>query len=372
MSEDIYIFCKGLSIGYQDRMTPSVAVKSNLTVRALKGEMVALLGGNGVGKSTLLRTLAGFQPPLSGELWIHNKPAAEYRADELAREMSFVSTEVVRVAHLTVYELVGLGRYPYTNWFGELDEKDREIISKAIRDVGLSGYEDRQVSRISDGERQRAMIARALAQDTRILVLDEPTAFLDISNKYEIVRILHQLVNEQGKCIIFSTHDLHTALSMADRIWLMLEGEVVEGIPEVIAEKGYFDSLFPGNPQLKFDVDKGDFTFRKNPNGMVRISADGFSRRMAIKALERLGFEIVDEELDGMPASKTIYQKVLRLAVDPELAQGILSKDQQPVEMSVIQTEKGWSIHLPDFSAEVETLEELCRTVKLLALRQES
>ena len=372
MVEDRYLFCKGLSIGYQDRITPSVVVKSNLTIRALRGEMVALLGGNGVGKSTLLRTLAGFQLPLSGELWIHNKPAAEYRADELAREMSFVSTEVVRVAHLTVRELVGLGRYPYTNWFGELNEKDREIISKAIRDVGLSGYEDRQVSRISDGERQRAMIARALAQDTRILVLDEPTAFLDISNKYEIVRILHQLVKEQGKCIIFSTHDLHTALSMADRIWLMLDGEVVEGIPEEIAEKGYFDSLFPGNPQLKFDVDKGDFTFSKNRTGTVRLSASGSTRRMAVKALERLGFEIGEEETDRIAIPKNTAPKITNLPVDSALLSKILSNDLQPVEMNVTQTEQGWSLHLPGFTAEVETLEELCRTIKLLTLPQES
>ena len=372
MAEEVYMVCQDMSIGYLDRTTPSVVVKNSLSLRALKGEMVALIGGNGIGKSTLLRTLAGFQPPLSGELLIHNKPLAEYRAEELAREMSFVSTEVVKVAHLTVREMVGLGRYPYTDWFGQLKDRDQEIIAKAIRDVGLSGYEDRQVSRISDGERQRVMIARALAQNTRIMVLDEPTAFLDISNKYEIVRILHQLVNEQGKCIIFSTHDLHTALSMADRIWLMLEGEVVEGIPEVIAEKGYFDSLFPGNPQLMFDADKRDFSFRKKLIGTVRLSAKGSSERMVTRALDRLGFEIVGVAPEGLPTTEISCNEPESLPDRPVIDQGIGSGDHPWVYLTVIQTATGWSITLPGFTKEVETMEELCREVKLLTLQPES
>ena len=372
MAEEVYMVCQGMSIGYQDRTTPSVVVKNSLTLRALKGEMVALLGGNGIGKSTLLRTLAGFQPPLSGELLIHNKPLAKYRAEELAREMSFVSTESVKVAHLTVREMVGLGRYPYTDWFGKLTDKDQEIIAKAIRDVGLSGYEDRQVSRISDGERQRAMIARALAQNTRIMVLDEPTAFLDISNKYEIVRILHQLVNEQGKCIIFSTHDLHTALSMADRIWLMLEEEVVDGIPEVVAGKGYFDSLFPGNPQLKFDVDKGDFRFRKKLIGTVRLLADTSMRKMATRALERLGFEIVGLAPDDNPATEMGSNKPASISVGSVLSHTTPADGYPWVKMEVTQMATGWKITLPGFSTKVESLEELCREVKRLTLQPES
>ena len=268
MSES-FVECKSVSIGYHERSNASVVVKKELCLRALGGEVIALIGSNGIGKSTLLKTIAGFQPPLSGELMIHQKPVSQYSANELAREMSFVSTEIVRVANLTVREMVGLGRFPYTNWFGQLTESDDAIVDDAIRQVGLSGYENRFINRISDGERQRAMIARALAQDTKIVVLDEPTAFLDISNKYELVSILKRLAVEKGKCVIFSTHDLSTAISMSDRIWLMLNDQVVEGRPEELASGGFFDALFPDNPRLYFDAAKGDFRFRQATRGTI-------------------------------------------------------------------------------------------------------
>jgi len=368
MAEDIFIACKDVSIGYRDRTAPAVEVKANIHLRALKGEMVALIGGNGVGKSTLLKTLAGFQPPLSGQLLIHNRPATEFTAAELAREMSFVSTEVVRAARLTVRELVGLGRYPYTDWFGQLTEKDREIIGKAIHDVGLSGYEERLVSRISDGERQRAMIARALAQDTQILVLDEPTAFLDISNKYEIVSILHRLVNQQGKCIIFSTHDLHTALSMADRIWLMLEGEVVEGIPEEIAAQGYFDALFPKNQHLKFDLEKGDFSLNREPIGTVALSANGSDWAMVARVMERLGFATKRVKPVQVPHPINEILKPISPSENKTLLGGSSGKGNPLGEIYVTQIKNGWLISYPGFSLEAESLEALCRILKQLML----
>ncbi len=269
MMEDLFVECKDLSIGYRERSSAATEIKSALSLQALGGEMVALIGENGIGKSTLLKTIAGFQAPLSGTLLIHGRHASDYRSDEFAREMSFVSTEIVRVANLSVREMVGLGRFPYTNWFGQLSENDEKIVEEAIHQVGLSGYENKLINRISDGERQRAMIARALAQDTKIMILDEPTAFLDISNKYEIVSILHRLAAQKGKCILFSTHDLNTALSMADRIWLMLVDKVVEGKPDEVASKGFFDFLFPNNPNLYFDREKGDFRFRKEIKGTL-------------------------------------------------------------------------------------------------------
>lgn len=348
MEQDIFVECKGISIGYQERSNASAVVKSDISLKALKGEMVALIGGNGVGKSTLLKTIAGFQPPLAGELMIHRTPVSDYGSEELARELSFVSTEIVRVAHLTVREMVGLGRYPYTNWFGQLNNQDEEIIDKAIREAGLSGFENRYINRISDGERQRAMIARALAQDTRIMVLDEPTAFLDISNKYEIVRILHQLVDEYGKCIIFSTHDLHTAISMADRIWLMLNEKVVEGIPEEVAEKGYFASLFPNNQHLIFDTAKGDFSIRKENRGVVKLSASGTGLIIATKALERLDFEVVTD--------------------DPSLRPPVLPS----AGITVVQSTNGWMMSHAGITQELKSMEELCRQVKHLTPQPKS
>jgi len=194
MQEDIYIQCQGVSIGYRERSTTSTVVKRDISLHALGGEMVALIGGNGIGKSTLLKTMAGFMPPLSGELLVRHRPVSDFSVAELALEMSFVSTEIVKVANLTVREMVGLGRFPYTNWFGQLNDNDQMIIDRAIFQTGLSGYENRPINRISDGERQRAMIARALAQDTRIMVLDEPTAFLDISKLKQIPPSLRPLV----------------------------------------------------------------------------------------------------------------------------------------------------------------------------------
>ena len=341
MKEELYVECKNISIGYRERSSASVVVKSGLTLRAFSGEIVALIGGNGVGKSTLLTTIAGFQSPLSGELLIHHRAAAEYSSGELAREMSFVSTEIVRASSLTVRELVGLGRFPYTNWFGQLDEKDQSIMDTAISQVGLQGFENRQINRISDGERQRAMIARALAQDTRIMVLDEPTAFLDISNKYEIVRILHKLAEEQGKCIIFSTHDLNTALSLADHIWLMLDDRVVEGLPEEVASRGFFASLFPNNTHLFFDPEKGDFRIRKESKGLILLEADEPEAFWAAKALERIGFEVISANSD-FPASEGLP--------------------------GIVQQPSGWLVNYNGGSIVLESLEQLCRTVKKIML----
>ncbi len=360
MEQDIFVQCKGISIGYKERSKASSVVKSEISLKALKGEMVALVGGNGIGKSTLLKTVAGFQPPLSGDLLIHSQSVADYNSEELARELSFVSTEIVRVAHLTVREMVGLGRYPYTNWFGKLNNHDEEIIDKAIREAGLSGFENRSINRISDGERQRAMIARALAQDTRIMVLDEPTAFLDISNKYEIVRILHQLVNEYEKCIIFSTHDLHTAISMADRIWLMLNEKVVEGTPEEIAAKGYFESLFPNNHHLIFDAAKGDFNIRKEYRGVVKLSASGPELIVITKALERLNFEVLpvspDETSSGFPS----VTQSLRPSVSPS------------PDITVVQSADVWILSYSGICMEIESVEDLCRQVKQITIQPKS
>jgi iron complex transport system ATP-binding protein len=336
-------------------------VKKELSLKALSGEMVALIGENGIGKSTLLKTIAGFQSPLAGALLINNKIASDYSSEELAREMSFVSTGIVRVANLTVREMVGLGRFPFTNWFGTLSAYDHIIIRDAIERVGLSGYEDRLINRISDGERQRAMIARALAQDTPIMVLDEPTAFLDISNKYEIVSILHKLAEEHGKCILFSTHDLNTALTMADRIWLMLNDQVIEGIPEEVAAKGYFEGLFPNNSQLYYDPEKGDFRLRKENRGVVILHASGSELFWATRAMERLGFEV-----KFYPPSRDDHKGLL------QQSSGIPdSRDSgSPDTLQVSHSTSGWKLKNEDQSLELQTLEELVRVIKKITLRQ--
>jgi iron complex transport system ATP-binding protein len=291
--EDKMITLTNAAIGYDVTGKSVKVVKSGISAYALKGELVAVIGENGVGKSTLLKTIAGFQPPVGGNVLIRGEQIGTYREKELALIMSFVSTEIIRVPNLSVFDLVSLGRYPHTNWFGKLVEEDRYLIDEAIKAVGLQGYEKRMVNHISDGERQKVMIARTLAQDTEIIVLDEPTAFLDLSNKYGIVHILHQLACEKGKTILFSTHDLTTAIAESDRIWLMLDDSVKQGAPEDLILNGNFTHLFH-DEHLFFDQEKGDFRIRKQPKKNAFVSGNGLAFDWTVKALIRNGFKIVD------------------------------------------------------------------------------
>lgn len=290
---DKIIELSNATVGYKLKAKSDKVVKSDISVYALKGELVAVIGENGVGKSTLLKTIAGFQPPVSGNIRICGKPISTYREKDLALLMSFVSTEIIRVSNLSVFDLVSLGRYPHTNWFGKLLEEDQNIIEEAISSVGLRGYEHRMVNHLSDGERQKVMIARTLAQNTDIIVLDEPTAFLDLSNKYEIVHILHRLASDKGKTILFSTHDLTTAITESDRLWLMLPNSVEQGAPEDLILNGNFNAIFQ-NKNLYFDQEKGDFRIRKQTKRTAFVSGEGLPLDWTIKALVRNGFEVVD------------------------------------------------------------------------------
>ena len=290
---DKIIELSNATVGYKLKAKSDKVVKSDISVYALKGELVAVIGENGVGKSTLLKTIAGFQPPVSGNIRICGKPISTYREKDLALLMSFVSTEIIRVSNLSVFDLVSLGRYPHTNWFGKLLEEDQNIIEEAISSVGLRGYEHRMVNHLSDGERQKVMIARTLAQNTDIIVLDEPTAFLDLSNKYEIVHILHRLASDKGKTILFSTHDLTTAITESDRLWLMLPNSVEQGAPEDLILNGNFNAIFQ-NKNLYFDREKGDFRIRKQTKRTACVRGEGLTLDWTIKALVRNGFEVVD------------------------------------------------------------------------------
>jgi iron complex transport system ATP-binding protein len=295
MSEEKIIAIKNASIGYRQKADINKVVKENISLQALKGELVALIGGNGIGKSTLLRTIAGIQPALKGDINLKGKSIKSFHEKDLALIMSFVSTEIIRVSNLSVYDLISLGRYPHTNWTGRLTDEDRRVVEEAIEIVGLKGYENRMVNYISDGERQKTMIARTLAQDTDIIVLDEPTAFLDLSNKYEIVHILHRLANEKGKTILFSTHDLATAIAESDKVWLMLENSVDEGSPEDLILNGSFSALFHNN-NLFFDQEKGDFRIKKEVKSNAVVSGEGIKLNWTIKALERIGYKVINEK----------------------------------------------------------------------------
>lgn len=212
------IVISNLTIGYKDKV---VARHLNASVR--RGELTCLLGTNGTGKSTLLRTLAGLQEPLDGEVWlsadgIHPTPLSALSQQALARMVSVVLTEQPDVKQLTVEEVVGMGRMPYTGFFGTLGKEDKRIVEQALLDTGLLAFADRHFDLLSDGERQKVMIAKALAQQTPVIILDEPTAFLDYPSKVEMIKLLHRLAIDNDKTILLSTHDLELALHHADRL----------------------------------------------------------------------------------------------------------------------------------------------------------
>jgi iron complex transport system ATP-binding protein len=208
-----------LAIGYKSKKKNQL-IAEGLNATLHSGELTCLIGSNGIGKSTLLRTLAGFQKPIAGEILISGKSITDYSAQELAQKISVVLTEKV-TGELTVTELVGMGRSPYTGFFGKLTAEDDAIVQYAIEQVQITHLAQRTISTLSDGERQKAMIAKALAQQTPLILLDDPTAFLDHPSKKEILQLLKQLSREQNKIIFLSTHDLELALSTADKIWTM-------------------------------------------------------------------------------------------------------------------------------------------------------
>ena len=214
------------------------------------GEFTALIGRNGTGKSTLLRTIAGLAKPMGGHITIDGTELGGMSPREIASMISFVSTDEVRVANLHVADVVALGRTPYTNWIGRLQDEDRQIVMRSLSLVGMEDFASKPIDRLSDGERQRVMIARALAQDTPIILLDEPTAFLDLPNKYEICLLLRELAHKQGKSIIFSTHDLSVALELCDTMAIIHDGEFGYGTPDHLIAEGRLQQLFDGTPLL--------------------------------------------------------------------------------------------------------------------------
>ena len=208
-----------------------------------------------MGKSTLLRTLSGFQPPLDGEILIQDKPLSDYSARELAQKIGVVLTNRMDTPQLSVQEIIGIGRSPYTGFWGTLSSADQKIVDEAIRQTGILHLASRSITELSDGERQKVMIAKALAQQTRLIILDEPTAFLDFPSKVETLQMLRRLAHEQHKSILLSTHDVELALQIADQLWLMEENHLSIGTPKELAADSSL-SRFIDRDGIRFDVEK--------------------------------------------------------------------------------------------------------------------
>ena len=262
-----------------------------MSVRA--GELVCLLGPNGIGKSTLLRTLARMQPALWGTVELGGADLRSITHAELARRLGVVLTERVVVEALPVRRVVELGRYPHSGWFGRIADRDRRVVDWAIDAVGARHIADRDFSRLSDGERQRAMIARALAQEPLLLLLDEPTAFLDVPSRVELMGLLRQLTRDGRLAVVVSTHDLELALRTADAVWLVMPGgDLMTGAPEDVVLAGGIGQAFEGR-QIRFHPEERSFRLLTGNGGDAVVHGSGLRAALAAAVLEREGYAVV-------------------------------------------------------------------------------
>lgn len=246
-----------LSIGYTTKNGKNT-IASDLNLNLEAGKLIALVGANGIGKSTLLRTLTSIQKPLKGTVFLNEKNIHEYNSLELAQNLSLVLTEKLPPSNLTVFELIALGRQPYTNWLGKLSPDDYQKINQAAALTHIEHLLDKKHYEISDGQLQIVLIARALAQDTPLIILDEPTTHLDLPHKVSVFKLLKKLSQETDKCILFSTHDVDLAIQLSDEMIVMTEETLVQDQPCNLISKGVFNSLFKDNT-ISFDGEKGKF-----------------------------------------------------------------------------------------------------------------
>ena len=260
LKSSIILTTKNLSIGYNVKRTQKV-IASNINLTFEKGKLITLVGTNGIGKSTLLRTLTRIQKPLFGEVYLEENSLQSIDRLLLAKNLSLVLTEKLLPSNLTVFELVALGRQPYTNWLGKLSDVDLKIIHNVIALTQIEVLLEKKHHEISDGQLQKVMIARALAQDTSIIILDEPTTHLDLLHKVSVFKLLKKLSKETNKCILFSTHDIDLAIQLSDEMIVMTEEKVYQNQPCNLISEGVFDTLFK-DEKISFDGMKGKFIIK--------------------------------------------------------------------------------------------------------------
>lgn len=261
-TKNIILETKNLDIGYVQKKSIKT-VQNNINLQLFNQEFVTILGKNAIGKSTLLRTLTRVQQALHGDLLINNRNIQEYSIKELSTVISLVLTERLPESQLTVFELVALGRQPYTNWIGKLENKDLEIVTWALQQTDTENLAKRHFFELSDGQLQRVLIARALAQDTQIIMLDEPTAHLDMHHTIKIFQLLKKLSKEANKTIIITTHEVNLAINSADQIILLTDNQVIYGKKEELIISNSFKTLFPSEI-INFDESLEQFIITKN------------------------------------------------------------------------------------------------------------
>lgn len=289
-----------LSIGYRQPRRKSKLVAQNLQLQVSAGEMICLIGPNGAGKSTLMRTLAGMQPPLSGQVLLGDTQLHNLPPTERAKRLGIVLTERPNVGLLSGYAVVALGRHPYSDWTGRLTRRDEAVIRWAVDAVGASALAAQPFMELSDGQRQKLMIARALAQEPELILLDEPTAFLDLPRRVEIMQLLKHLTRETGRTILLSTHELDLALRTADTIWLMSDGGVRSGTPEDLILSGAFEAAFQSEG-IVFDRETGAFSGHPEKGRVIALHGQSIIHTWTRRALERAGFTLAHN--GTMPAA---------------------------------------------------------------------
>ena len=294
-----------VTIGYHQKKKQTV-VHADLNFSLYSGELTCLLGANGSGKSTLLRTLSAVQPSLQGEISLLGKNVENYTERERSRTIGVVLTERTQTGGLTVGELVALGRQPHTGFFGRLNSTDKELIRHAIASVGITHLATSYMAELSDGERQKAFIAKALVQECPLILLDEPTAFLDVVSRIEIMTLLRKLAREEQKAILLSTHDIDQALLLADHLWLLRVHEGITcGVTEDLILSHQLDTLFPES-NLRFDSQHGTYTPRHEyTRSVILQAADERLRHWSENALHRLGYQCLTSSKTSAEDSKT-------------------------------------------------------------------
>jgi len=289
------LITENLAIGYSGKWNTKFKLQNHLTLGLKTGELTCLLGPNGCGKSTLIRSLSGFHRALEGSIKLFDQPLSGMTPAEIAKVVSVTLTEPVDVGNMTVFSVVAFGRTPYTGFLGKLKYQDLEVIQRSLENAGIGHLHNRQFSQLSDGEKQKVMIAKSLAQETPLMFLDEPTAFLDFPSKIEILQLLRNTAWDHHKAILLTTHDLNLALNFADKIWLMGNGmPVVKGIPEDLILSNNFGKYFDKD-STKFDINAGSFTFEVKEKGKVQVDGSGLKYDWLVKALRRKGFTIANQ-----------------------------------------------------------------------------
>ena len=290
---------ENLSIGYPQRKgMPPLVVSHDINAQLVGGEMVCLLGANGVGKSTLMKTITGFLSALEGRVMLNDTSIHTMNERDISKLIAVVLTDKLQVPNATVFEMVSYGRSPYTGFMGRLNAEDERIVTASIERCGIAHKAQHLFSSLSDGERQKVTIAKALAQDTPIIILDEPTAFLDLPSKVEIMQLLRSLSSTVGKSILMSTHDLDLALQMADKLWLVdPQKALITGTPEDLLLTNAFQALFE-NSGIAFDYKTGLFKVNYDTNKTLGVQGHGFEFVMLRRAFSRNGIALVHDLAD--------------------------------------------------------------------------